>query len=248
MVSICLSYVPAGHALSLNGMTGFVSTIHLNASTEGKIKTIAVKAGQAVKKGDLLIQLEATPHKARLTRNKAIEKSLLPAVTTAQLELERALALYDRDSLSQVELNNVENKLLLAEGAFQAAQANLELTEYELTQTTIRSPVNGRVIKLQAGIGQYVNPQVATGSLISLVKIQKMKAIASISSDQWRHALINKKATIKYRDKTYHGSVSYLALHRVKASNGLPGYEIHVSFDTDNLIPADMPVSIEIRE
>lgn len=243
-----LCYIPAGHALSLDGITGFASTIHLNASTEGKIIVIPVKTGQTVKKGDLLIKLDATPHKARLAHAKAIEKSFLPAVTTAQLELERALELYDRDSLSQIELKNVENKLLLAEGAYQAAQAELALAEYELIQTSVRSPIDGRVISLVVNIGQYVNPQVTTDSLISLVNNQRMKAVATINSDQWRHGLMNKKATVKFRDKTYHGSVTYLGLNRIKLSSGLPAYEIHVSFDTDNLIPADMPVSIEIRE
>ena len=118
---IMLLHLPLSQALTLNGFTAFDSVIELNARVSGVVDTIAVKPGQLVQKGDLLIQLDTVPYRARLDRAMAIEKSLQPVVLTAQMELERAEELYDRDSLSQVALKNAENALAKAEGNYQAA-------------------------------------------------------------------------------------------------------------------------------
>lgn len=245
---ISLLFAPASQALTLNGNTGFGSVLNVNASVSGIVQSIKVKAGQRVKKGDVLLVLDNKPHKARLDRARAIEKSLLPAVQTAELELERAQELYDRDSLSQVELKNAEIVLAQAEGSYQAASADVVLAKYQLANTIIYSPINGRVLQLHSNNLQYVDPAVSVDPLITLVESRQMKAIALVNSDQWDQALINKKATVQYREKQYEGKVNYLGYKRIKQSSGLPAYEIHVVFKTDSLIPAEMPVKIEIKD
>jgi len=66
---------------------------------------------------------------------------------TAQLELERAEELYDRDSLSQVALKTAENVLTEADGAYQVAIADKVLAEYQLKNAAITSPFNGQVLE-----------------------------------------------------------------------------------------------------
>lgn len=251
IITILLStllYCPGSLALTLNGYTGFASTFDISASSSGMVVLVNVKPGQRIKKGDVLLTLDATLHQARLAGSKAIEKSLLPAVETSRLELERAQELYDRDSLSQVELKNAENRLAEAEGEYQAAQAESAVAGYYLNNTVIRSPVSGRVLQVYTNLAEYIDPAVNTKILVTLVQSRKMKAIALVNSDQWNPQLVNKKATVTYAKKIFNGKVSYIGYKRIKQSSGLPAYELHVTFETDWLIPAEMPVSIEIED
>ena len=243
-----LSYLPVSQALSLNGFTRFGSVVELNARVSGVVKSIKVKPGQRINKGDVLIALDVTPLQASLNKAVAIEKSLLPVVKTAELELQRAEELYDRDSLSQVALKNAENDLAQAEGLYQAAKAEKIIARYQFENALIYSPINGRVLQLHTNVDRFIDPAVSLDSLITLVKSQQMKAVALIKSDQWNASLMNKNATVFYGQQEFAGKVSFLGYERIKQSSSLPAYEIHVSFATNQLIPAEMPVTIEIKE
>lgn len=247
-LSLHVIYFGSVQALTLNGVTEFSMLSPLNSSAAGVVKSILVSSGQKVKQGALLIQLDTTPYQAGVEKARALLQSLQPAVITAQLELDRAQELYDRDSLSQVELKYAENKLAAAEGAYKAAEADLKLASYHLQQTRIESPINARVIKVDSFKGQYVNPEVESSALLSIVSSSSMSAVAVLNSDQWKPDLVNRSATVKYRDKVYQGQVSELGFIRVEQSGGLPAYEVRVVFSTDDLIPAEMPVSIDIKD
>lgn len=235
-------------ALALNGVTEFAATFNLNTATPGVVQSIKVKSGQRVKKGDVLIQLDATPHKAQLDRAQATEKSLFPEVEIAQLELERVQELYDIDSLSQVDLKNAENKLTRAEGVYQVAQAETALAKYQLDQTMIRAPVDGRVLMIHVNRAEFIDPAEDSSPLLTLVESRRMKAIGMLDSDQWNAALLNKAATIKYQNKKFNGKVSYIGFTRHRQVEGKSVYAVHISFESDRLIPSDMPVTIDIKD
>jgi RND family efflux transporter MFP subunit len=244
---LSLLYFSSSFGLTLSGFTAFDTVIDLNARSSGVI-TKMVSPGQLVKQGDVLVELDSTPHKARLDRSQAIEKSLTPVFETAQLELTRAQELYDRDSLSQIELKNTQYRLAVAEGNLQAATADVRLAQYQLDNTLIRSPVDGRVTQLNTNVARYVDPSVDLSPLLSVVKSHRMKVIALLNSDQWSPALLNKPAVIKYREHKFKGVVSFLGYKRIKQASGLPAYELFVSFDTELAIPNEMPVTVEIRD
>jgi RND family efflux transporter MFP subunit len=248
LLGLSMIYFGSVQALALNGFTRFDAESAINSSAAGVVKSVRVSTGQKVKRGDVLVELDATPYRAQLERAQALLKSLQPAMISAELELDRAMELFDRDSLSQVELKYAENKFAAAEGAYQAAQADVNLASYHLKQTQVKSPINARVIGVNTFPGHYVNPEVDSSTLLTIVSANSMQAVAVLNSDQWSSNLINKKATVKYRDKIYQGQVSELGFQRVEQSGGLPAYEIRVVFSTADLIPAEMPVSIDITD
>ena len=235
-------------AFTLNGYTRFAGHYDLNARVAGVILKLNARPGQRVSKGDVLVELDATVQRARLEKAKALEKTLKPEAEIAELELEKALELYDRDSLSQVALKNAENKLALAQGKYLAAQADTAIAQYELDSTRLRSPIDGRVSMLHRSEAEFVNPHVDSQPIVSIVSSRQLLAVGLISSEQWRPSLVGRAAKVSFRDRSFDAKVSYLGFNRVKKSTGVAAYEIHVSFQTDQLIPEQMPVTIEILE
>lgn len=235
-------------ALTLNGFTRFGQELAVNAATDGVVQRIAVTPGQRVARGDLLIQLDDRPHRARVAQARARTRQLKPALQTAELEFDRAQELFDRDSLSTVALQKAESRLAEARGVYEAALADQQLAEYALERTRIRAPLGGRVLSLSVGQGQYVNPDADLAPLLRLVQTQSMLAVSTLASEQWDPGLVGRAVRVVYRGQSFPGEVVSVGLQRVQNGAGLSGYELRVRFDTEHLIPADMPVSIEIEE
>ena len=196
----------------------------------------------------MLITLDDTTHRARLKRASAIAKALEPDVTIAALELERAEELYALESLSQVDLQNAENKLSRAEGEFEAAEADSEMAAYHLQQTVVSAPIDGRVISIHTNQSAYVDPGVEMARLITLADTRRLIVKARISPHQWSPALMNRTATMKYQGAVYRGKVSYVDLQGQTQMDGKTIYHVHASFETAKLIPAGMPVTLDIAE
>lgn len=248
MLVCSMLWMSQAMAFTVNGFTRFGERFDLNARVSGVISAVKVQPGQRVKKGQVLIELDATPQRARLKKAKALEQSLQPETEIAELELEKASELFDSDSLSQVALQNAQNQLAKAQGAYQAAQADSALAQYQLEQTRLTSPVDGRVLKIHRSVAEFVNPRVDSRPIISIVNSQKMKAVGMISSEQWQPSLLGRSAKVRFGNKTFEGKVSYLGFQRVKQVTGVTSYEVHVDFTTNQLIPEQMPVVIEIAE
>ena len=94
--------------------------------------------------------------------------------------------------------------------------------------------------------GRYLDPAIAAESLMTLVDSQRMHAVAIIKTEQWESGMVGKSATVTFRGKRYSAKVASIGLKREEKGDGLPAYELTLSFSADRLIPAGMPVSIEI--
>lgn len=239
--------VSSSWALELTASSRFSSVFELNPAVAGVIKSIQVTVGQFVKKGDVLIEMDDTPYLSRLNRARAIESSLLPEVNVSEVEFERAQELYDRDSLSQVALQNAENKLLKAQGLYNAARSDLELREYELSRTKLLAPEDGQILDLSVKVGRYLDPGVNNSPVIAIADTRKITAVAMLKTDQWKPELVNKKASIKYHGKNYKGIVRSVGLVNLSNSSKKIEYGLYVDFTSTTVIPEKMPLTVTIK-
>ena len=242
-----LMYLSTGQALDLKGVSRFSAIFELNFATAGVVKTVHVQPGVLVKQGDLLLELDDTPHQARLTQAKAVEDSLLPEVKVSEVEFERAQELFDRDSLSQVALQNAENKLLRAKGLYQSAQAETALKEYELSQTKLRAPQEAQILSLDINVGTYIDPTVSERTVVSLADTKKISAVSSLTSEQWKSSLMNKPAIVNYRGKNHKANVSAIGFMKSDQTTKQKVYELRVDFESTSPIPDGMPLTIVIK-
>jgi membrane fusion protein, multidrug efflux system len=116
--------------------------IEVRALSAGYLEAIAVREGQAVKKGDVLFKVLPILYKARLDAE-------LAEVHLAQLELANAKKLFDKKVVSENEVNLSEAKLA-------KAQAKARIAETELAFTTIRAPFDGLLGRLGTQEGSLV--------------------------------------------------------------------------------------------
>ena len=153
-----------------NGKVYPVLQVHISPEVSGEITELAVKEGQFVHKGDLLLKIKPEFYQAALNQAQANYESSLASKTTSEANLEKALADFTRNK----EL--FENKLLSASDyvgfkvgldiaraqvdsaghQVDVAKAAVDSAKDSLDKTTIFSPIDGTVSKLNSQAGERV--------------------------------------------------------------------------------------------
>ncbi len=123
-----------------------------------RIEKVHVRAGEKVKKGQLLIELEQLDLKSRVSQAKQQSNSVQARLTEASLFLQRAVKLVEQGVLSQSDKDKAQAKhdALLAEHA--AARQSLQEAKAALSFAQILSPIDGRVVDRMAEPGDTAQP------------------------------------------------------------------------------------------
>lgn len=156
-----------------------IEVVDVTPQVDGKIISAPVEEGAYVKKGDLLFQIDKRPYQAKLD---AAEASLAQAKAQqrfAQVEFERIQKLAKTDVASQLEYDQTESDLQVAEARIAAAQADIESARLNLEYTTITSPIDGRVGARLVDAGNVVRAN--QGTLITIQRIDPIYAQFTIT-------------------------------------------------------------------
>jgi membrane fusion protein (multidrug efflux system) len=141
-------------ALKAVGSLAAVQGTTLSNELAGTVTKIAFESGAQVKKGDLLVQLDASAEEAQLASARA-------AAELAAINLQRAQELRTQNSNSQSDLDSADAQAKQAE----ASVANLESA---VAKKTITAPFDGRIGIRTVNLGQYLPAGTAIVSLQSL--------------------------------------------------------------------------------
>ena len=171
---------PIGQNFDFVGELIAQNSVELAAKLSGRIKSIRVRMGEAVKKGDLLVEIEDSHLRAQIAEAKAslavAEASIKRAVVqekNASNELLRKEKLIEKDLITRQEMDNVRSRqqadaasLDLAQAQAAQARAHIGLLRDQLSDARIRSPLNGRVAARHLDSGAVVSPGTAILRLI----------------------------------------------------------------------------------
>ncbi|MFQ3577519.1 MAG: efflux RND transporter periplasmic adaptor subunit [Verrucomicrobiia bacterium] len=140
----------------LRGNVAPVVSTEVRSEVSGRIEAIPVVAGQSVRGGEPLIELDQNELKAELEEaDLRIRASQLRA-EQAMKDLERRKVLARREFINQKELQDAETDALLANNALEAERARRAGLLERLSKTTIRAPYDGVVLNLSARPGLVV--------------------------------------------------------------------------------------------
>lgn len=130
--------------LSAVGTLKAVNGVDVTAELGGKVVKISFEAGDRVKKGDLLVQLDDSTDVADLAGLRA-------QVKLDQQSLQRTRTLYSKKLASKEQLDTAETQL-------ERSRANLASKQAVVAQKAIKAPFDGQLGIREVDIGQYVSP------------------------------------------------------------------------------------------
>lgn len=167
--------------------------INYAPSSPGRIDQIKVEVGSRVKKGDILVEIDKT----QLIQAKT-------QLASAQDNLQRIDTLYKLGSISEQQYEAAKTQYDLA----------LSNVDYLTRNTTLKSPITGIVTGKYFENGKLYSgaPNTAAGkaAILSLMQINPLKAIVSISQTYYESVKNGMKASISsdiIKDQNFEGRI-----------------------------------------
>lgn len=228
--------------------------VNISAHIVGKIEKLYFNEGDTVRRGQKLVELEKPLYIAQRDRLNAELASRRVEVQRSRAALNTARAQYERaQSLSQqgiqaqelfdqarLAYDNARAAVASAEQGVNQAQAGLRSAAEDLSRTTIVSPLDGKVVQLNAREGEVVvtgtmnNP----GSVIAVIAdLSQILVEAEVGETEVVSVRLLQPAKIKVDampDHEYHGRVVEIgssAAVRQGAGAGIRYFKVKVAID-----------------
>jgi membrane fusion protein (multidrug efflux system) len=142
--------------LDMVGQTLGSVDIQIRARVDGVIEEMHFLEGRRVEKGQLLYVIDSRPYMAKVVEAEGRLAEARTRLANAASDLERIRPLAEIDAVSQQDLDGATAQFEAAEGALQAAEAQVEQARIELGYTRITAPVDGSIGITMARVGEYV--------------------------------------------------------------------------------------------
>ena len=167
----------------------------ISAKVEGYVRAVPAVENQAVRAGDVLVEIDPTDYQAQvaaaraaLAQTEGSRSSLEAERVYANAEVNRYRPLAQRGILSPARMQQLEVQarqagggLSAASAAVDAAQAQLHAAELDLERTTVRAPIDGVIGDRQVQVGQLVR---SGTPMMSVVPLQSVYVVANFKETQ----------------------------------------------------------------
>ena len=139
-----------------------IQDVEIRPKVSGFITNVLVSEGDFVKKGQLLFELDSIQYKAAVETAKAAVLVAEASIATAELNVETRTELFEKNIISEYELQTAKNTLASAKASLAQAQAQLLNALDNLSYTQVESPSDGVVGKIPYKVGSLVSASIAT--------------------------------------------------------------------------------------
>ena len=146
-----------------------VEFVEIRPRVSGYITEIRFNAGAIVKKGDLLYVIDPRPYQADFDRAAAEVERMDAQLKLAQIELNRAKELRDKNTISASEFDQKAATYQGSAAAKSSAEAAKNSAALNLEFTQIKSPIDGRVSDARITLGNLVQPGAGPESVLTTV-------------------------------------------------------------------------------
>lgn len=130
----------------------------LSTKLMGTVQVVRVREGDAVRQGDVLIELDARDLDARAAQAKAGLAEANAVLREAEVNAERMRMLFAEEAAPRAQLDAAETGLARARAAVETARAaGAELAAVR-DYATVRAPFNGTVVRRMVDAGSFAAP------------------------------------------------------------------------------------------
>jgi len=169
--------------------------VDVGAQASGQIRTLHVEAGDEVRKGQLLVEIDPSTQQAKLDAGRFSIDNLKAQLAEQQAqyllaqqqnrrqrELAAAGATRAEDlQAADAQLKVTQARIDMYQAQIRQAQANLRSDEAELGYTRIYAPMDGTVVAVDAREGQTLNAQQQTPLILRIARLSPMTVWAQVS-------------------------------------------------------------------
>ncbi|MDO8434853.1 MAG: efflux RND transporter periplasmic adaptor subunit [Candidatus Binatus sp.] len=210
----------AGQAGTLLTGSGYIITEHkytvIGTKILGQIIAEPIEEGQKVKRGDLLARIDDRDYQAQLRQAYADRDLAMANVKLKHQRAKRVRELYKEGVQSKDALDDAENQLSVAEAALKRADGAIDYAKFNVSQTVIRSPINGVVLRKYREVGDTINfggtiqAGGGTTDIAQLADLSDLRCEVDINESDISKVVMGAPATVipdAYPDNPFAGKV-----------------------------------------
>lgn len=225
--------------VTANGKVQAQKKVDISATIAGQITHLAVREGDVVRKGQFLLQIDATNPRAIAKSTEFSMEALLRELDAARVTRDQATADAERAEqnfragiLPAAERERAKNaaagseaSLLAAERRVAQARAQLEGARDTLAKTTVRSPIDGTVTakRVEEGEVAVIGVQNSPGTV--LLTISDMSVVESemeVDETSIPSVEVGQEALVRidaYPNRTFEGTVTEVGNSPILSAN-----------------------------
>lgn len=213
-----------------NGKIQPVTEVKISPDVSGEIIKLNFQEGDAVTKGDLIIQIKQDVYisardRAEASLNAIKAQYLQQEAQFRQTELtyNRNVSLYKKHTISlsdfeksQAEYEIAKSQLKAAEFNVKSAEASLKEAQENLVKTNIYAPMSGTISKLSVEIGERVvgTTQMAGTEMLRIADLNRMEVLVDVNEIDIIRLAAGDTASIEidaYPNRKFKGVVTQVA-------------------------------------
>jgi HlyD family secretion protein len=251
----------ANHAIKASiiasGNLNHEEKVQLSTEVIGKVKSIFVKEGDKVQKGQLLLQIDDEAYISATEQNQAAVRMQKIAIERLQSNYQNLLAqwqrkkvLFDKKLIDPQTFDAISLELASADfqvksGREQLIQAEAQLAQAKnnLAKTRAYSPIDGVVTSLTIKVGETAiagTMNFAASSLMTIANPASLHAEVNVDEADITNVAVGQRAevvAIAHSDQPINGAVAFIA-ETAKVATGRSGlsFAVKIRFeDTKNI-------------
>lgn len=197
-VTVTLSS-PAGSAtggINASGQIESVETANISTRIMGYITRLNVKVGDHVNAGQVLAVINSQDIDAKGAQTNAMIAEAEANVNSAQKDLNRFTTLYNQQSATAKELDNVTLQYSAAKARLEAARQMRNEVSAQKNYTTLTAPFSGTVVQKSAEAGTLATPGMP---LLVIERNGNYQVSAAIPETEISKVKLNDKAKVNIK-------------------------------------------------
>lgn len=216
-----------------------LTQLEIKAEVGGRIKALHVEAGQVVKQGELLVEID---DRDLLTEKDSVLTEIEGAKLTVDLttkKFNRGKELFEAKLISIEDFDDLSSQHLLAQNSLTKAERKLQLTEDKLIKTKVIAPSDGTVLTLPVIEGQVIIAAASVNSgtsLMTIADLSKLLVESQINQVDVARLEVNKTAVVRaesLRDLEMEAKIFFIA-PKAEAKNNVKGFLVRALISKPN--------------
>ena len=146
----------------------------------GQVRAVYVKAGQFVKRGQLLLKLDDAIMRQQIVAAKQGLETIKTQLSFAKNIYQRQKNLWDQNIGTEVQLISAKNNVESLENQLRGAQENVKIITEQLNTANVYSDVSGIADQVNIRVGEIFSGMTAMGPQIKIVNTSSLKVVTSV--------------------------------------------------------------------
>lgn len=209
--------------ISATGTLEPVDQVEVGTQVSGDIAKINADFNSKVKKGQVIAELDKSKLQSTLKQATISYKSAENDLNYKQSTYNRIKKLAENKSASAVELEQAEYNLNAAKLSVEQRKNEVAQAKLNLSYATIKSPIDGVVLKRAVDVGQTVAASMSAPTLFIIAKdLVQMKVMASVDEADIGQVKAGQRVSFTvdaFQNDTFHGTVQEVRLNPTTTSN-----------------------------